>query len=1036
MRQPPMNLPGQLAIQLHAALKKDAAADRIALVWSQPPDEPEAEYETQGVRFRVVYCPSELALREQLVDYRPNGTRLVLLTPLDDTRLGQDVLARLWRHHPLRLSPWRTLQDLLGVREVDPRLTRQAWLAEALLGCFDQYRDRIGATAVLDAEQAWRALALALLGFDAPQNDIRSLMQWSLTPGVQARFAAAPEPVREHLGDWLALGALQYADLVLALFQAGHGDGLVAAGLVAQVLHHPALGESQEVFLARGRFAERFLGGRKIPLETLQAFAEEAGALVATLVATEMGVQAAAQVAAAEDTLAALDALELAAVSDLLPAGFELRLTGLAQAIQRALPSRQPEPVSGELKSRQAEPLRGVSQPPQAESPRGALTSRQADPLGGALTLPPVESLREALSAVQRHLRALAQPDRLERAAMAVRLAQWLLADRPLAGHDARETVQRFAAEGGFVDWARARIWAGDENEALDRAYRALTGRVVERREQASEVFGRQLAAVARGDAMGPAVLPVEALLEAVLTPLARHKPLLLVVMDGMSRAVFEELAEDLGRKQWIEYRESDVGGPRSLLSVLPTLTRFSRTSLLAGALVTGGAADEKRLFAQHAGLKGISSTRFPPLLFHKGDLSQAGGGGLAAPVRELVAGREHRVLAVVINAVDDWLDAGSQVAVHWTLNQMSLLRQLLEAAREAGRALVITSDHGHVVDHDMQYRPSEATAEWGEAGTRYRQQGATPATGEYEVAGTRYLEQGGTPTAGECEVTGVRVLTAGKRIVLPWSEKIRYGGNKLGYHGGGSLQEVAIPLGIFLGAADPEIPAGWRELARENPDWWQLGTEPRPVAGAEAKANVEAEAGLEGEKQRGPLAMAPVARRARPDPRSLGDLFETVPAEVTTSAFSPLSPALPREGGGSLKGCVTTAETTLSTTTGAAAGSATATGAKAAEAPPPDWVTDLLGSAIFAQQKARCGRVPIGDEQLAALLRALLRHGGQLAPTRLAQELNLPRARLGGFLAGVKRLLNLDGYPVLAEDRDSGRVSLNSELLKTQFQL
>ena len=1031
-----MILPGQLATQLHAALKKDAAADRIALVWSQPPDEPEAEYETQGLRFRVVYCPSELALREQLVGYRPNGTRLVLLTPLDDTCLGQDVLARLWRQHLLRLSPWRTLQDLLGVREVDPRLIRQAWLAEALLGCFDQYRDRIGATAVLDAEQAWRALTLALLGFDAPQNDIRSLLLWSLTPGVQARFAAAPAPVREHLGDWLALGAPQYADLVLALFQAGQGDGLVAAGLVAQVLHDPALVEGQEVFLARGRFAERFLGGRKIPLKTLQDFGAEAGALVATLMATEMSIQAAAQVAAAEHTLAALDALDLAAVSDLLPAGLELRLTGLALAIQRALPSRQAEPVSGALKS------------------------RQTDLLGGARPLPQDESLREALSAVQRHLQALARPDRLERAAMAVRLAQWLLAEGPLAGDDARQTVQRFAAEGGFVDWARGRIWAGDENEALDRAYRAVTGRVAERREQANEVFGRQLAAVARGDALGPAVLPVEALLDAVLTPLARHKPLLLIVMDGMSRAVFEELAEDLGRKQWIEYRQSDVTGPCSLLSVLPTLTRFSRTSLLAGALVAGGAADEKRLFAQHAGLKAISSTRFPPLMFHKGDLSQAGGGGLAAPVREMVAGREHRVLAVVINAVDDWLDAGSQVAVHWTLNQMSLLRQLLEAAREAGRALVITSDHGHVVDHDMQYRPSEAMAEWEEAGTRYRQQGANPAMGEYAVAGTRYIERGGTPASGECEVTGARVLTAGGRIVLPWSEKIRYGGNKLGYHGGGSLQEVVIPLGVFLGAADPEVPAGWRELAREYPDWWQLGAEPRPVAEAEAKANAEAEAGLQGEKRRGPLAMTPAARRARPDPRSLGDLFATAPAEVTTSAFSPLSPALPREGGGSVKGCVTTTGTTLRTTTvtagnkapatatdttrgsasetasGISAANPSATAAKAAEPPPSDWVTDLLGSAVYAQQKVRCGRVPIGDEQLAALLRTLVRHGGQLAPTRLAQELNLPRARLGGFLAGVKRLLNLDGYPVLAADRDSGTVSLNSELLKTQFQL
>jgi hypothetical protein len=366
----------------------------------------------------------------------------------------------------------------------------------------------------------------------------------------------------------------------------------------------------------------------------------------------------------------------------------------------------------------------------------------------------------------------------------------------------------------------------------------------------------------------------------------------------------------------------------------------------LAGALAAGGGADEKRLFSQHAGLKGISSTKFPPVVFHKADLSQAGGGGLAGPVREVVAGREHRAVAVVINAVDDWLDAGDQVAVHWGLEQMSLLRQLLEAAREAGRAVVMTSDHGHVVDHDMRYRASV------EPGERYREQGGA--------------------AEGECEVAGPRVLSAGGRVLLPWSEKVRYGGNKLGYHGGGSLQEVVIPLGVFLGAADPEVPAGWQEVPREYPDWWQLAPEPTGPAA----------------KQGTPRAIAPGARKTRQAPRSIGDLFEAAP------------------------------------------------GAAPAEASMPDWVGALLGSQLLAQQKARFGRVPVSDEQLTTLLRALARHGGQLASTRLAQELKLPRARLGGFLAGVKRLLNLDGYPVLAEDRDSGMVSLNVELLKTQFEL
>ncbi|MDX1654103.1 MAG: BREX-2 system phosphatase PglZ, partial [Candidatus Competibacteraceae bacterium] len=208
-----MTLPGKIASQLHGVLKKDPDADRIALVWPQPPDAPVAEYETEGVRFKVVYCPSELAIREQLVAHRPNGTRLVLLSPFDQNRLARDVLARLWKHHPVRASPWHTLRELLGVREIDPRLARHSWMAEALLGSYDRYRERIGATEVLDMDKAWQALAIALLDYRMPQNDLQSLLQWSLQPGVQERYEQLPPEARTHLGEWLQRDAGRYAPL-------------------------------------------------------------------------------------------------------------------------------------------------------------------------------------------------------------------------------------------------------------------------------------------------------------------------------------------------------------------------------------------------------------------------------------------------------------------------------------------------------------------------------------------------------------------------------------------------------------------------------------------------------------------------------------------------------------------------------------------------------------------------------------------------------------------------------------------------------
>lgn len=63
-----------------------------------------------------MYCISELAIREQLTQHKPDDNRLVILSAFDETHLAKDVLARLWDNEPKRISPWRTLQQLLRVK--------------------------------------------------------------------------------------------------------------------------------------------------------------------------------------------------------------------------------------------------------------------------------------------------------------------------------------------------------------------------------------------------------------------------------------------------------------------------------------------------------------------------------------------------------------------------------------------------------------------------------------------------------------------------------------------------------------------------------------------------------------------------------------------------------------------------------------------------------------------------------------------------------------------------------------------------------
>lgn len=85
---------------------------------------------------------------------------------------------------------------------------------------------------------------------------------------------------------------------------------------------------------------------------------------------------------------------------------------------------------------------------------------------------------------------------------------------------------------------------------------------------------------------------------------------------------------------------------------------------------------------------------------------------------------------------------------------------------------------------------------------------------------------------------------------------------------------------------------------------------------------------------------------------------------------------------------------------------------------------------------KTRSGRVRISESQLRALLEELQAAGGQQMSAAVAQRLGIPELRLNGLLAGVQKLLNVDGYPVLSIDRASKTVRLDLHSLKAQFEV
>lgn len=757
------SVPGQVITELKVILERDADADRIALLLHDAPALDPMIETIAGHEVKLVCCASELAVREALVRHEGAEKLVMLLCFKESPRLGKDVLARLWKNEVRRISPWRTLQQLTDVQSIDPRVTRNQgrWLPNALLECHEAFREHIRFGEVLDLETAWLALARGYLGYTESSLELPELLRWSLRPEAARRMADLPSEVREHLGDWFRATIPQAATIIEALFRHNEAQHLLGVGLACSVMYaegleHSGTGEPSAIHAGRGRFIERHLGGANIELRALKHFGEVAHATSQNILREEGAQLLGGAFSQAEQILASLGFGAAMAQSRLLPGGLRLRLTALAEALDRGLGRQRAET---------------------------SIAAAEA-------------ALREVLN------HGLAGPSQrkqqVERAEMAVRLLRWL---RLHATEQETKGLDAYISDGSFVDWARSRLWAGEDHELLSQAYQRLATAVTGRREAQQQAWIEQLTKVARGDQLPEHLLPVEQALDKVVTPiLATKKPTLLLVLDGMSLAVYRELQSDLVRHGWIEVVSSPDAPEPCLVATLPTATEYSRSSLLSGGLGQGLAAQEQQAFGTHSGLRQHSSTRFPPVLLHKQDLQQPGSGSLASKARGLIAGTEHRIVAAVINAIDDQLSSSAQVDLQWNLEAIPLLRQVLEAAREAGRAVVITSDHGHVLDHDSVFAPIEEETRNGE---RYR--------------------QGAKSTDKEVLLKGSRVLVPGNEVILPVTEQLRYTrGRNRGYHGGGSLQEVAIPLGVYVSVSDGASVAGRVEVPRRLPAWWQ----------------------------------------------------------------------------------------------------------------------------------------------------------------------------------------------------------------------
>ncbi|MEV6012293.1 BREX-2 system phosphatase PglZ [Streptomyces sp. NPDC051976] len=782
---------------------------RVVLLRSAPQwDGPREPAWGESRTARVAVAPSPLAVHELLLDHLagrvPGPDVLVVLTDREQTELDPAILARVHKQRIETVDSWDVVREAFAAQQVDPRLKDANWAAEALLDATPPGGWPPLPGGLLSRRDALTALALRRLRlgrYDTDRDvrrsgddrlDVHALLRWSLSGGGPERLVALRGPERAGLTAFL--GEQDQAGLagrvLLALVDAEHGADAVAFGLVCATLWLHAEPDA-ETYRARGR-AERWFGDRP----------PAAGEQLDTLVSV-FGQ-------AAEDHVAAL-----------LAAGTR---TGNGEVEE----AREARRITSTVLDRAASLARqfGAGAAVEASPVMAAGLESRFTAVGRALAAADSQAAADAVRTLDDHLLA-ADPDaraRIERARMGQRLAQWLATDPAAESPTVAAAIERQIAETGWADLALQHIEAGgDPDPELKAAYDTLAARVRERRHQIDRAFARSLAVWTEAGTSPGSMLTVETFLDQVVKPAVKDavgRRVLLLVLDGMSAAIASELGEEL-RQSWAEFDPLPGGAPhrRAIAAALPTLTAVSRTSLFAGTLMKGTQADEKRLFPSHRLWGGA-----PAAVFHKDDLRTETAGDAFGPAlsEALTDGKTH--VAVVLNTIDDRLAKEQKLGDGaWHIDEIGKLRDLLRVAAAQGMAVILTSDHGHVVDrHGV------------------RADAAEPASARHRLPG-------GTLADREVALSGPRVIwpQPGASIVALWDADSHYTALKAGYHGGASLAEFTIPVLAFL-PFGAEPPTGWRELGDQRPVWWSVDAQeaparPQPLSAAAAVKNTTA---------------------------------------------------------------------------------------------------------------------------------------------------------------------------------------------------
>jgi len=725
-------------------------------------------FEHAGKPVALVPCVSALAAREAILQ-RPADGWLVLVTDRSDDDLGAGLLAHLIGQRLRPPDVWQAVQQRFAATGIDAHLTGGPGhrdLATGLLEATPAEGWPPAPAGVLSRDHALGSVARRWLDVPDGPLDLLGVLDWSTRRTGTTRIAElrrlAGDPLTDTVLAWIAAGTGAAEPFVARLITTGTLADLAPLGLVLQPLLDVGTADAA---LVTARLEHRW--GSVQPAAPA-AVAAAAATVTADLLGDPSRREDAARV------LARADELARDAHGEPLMAGSPLMRSGLVQRLRRL-----------------ADLLR-------------------RDPLDH---LPAVET---AWAAVSEH-RLHAEDGSVPALGAAVRLLRWLAAEAAEPVPSGLAGLARRQAEGdAWVDAAVNDAATGVDDERIAAALEHVLSRVTAVRDEHDRQFARALAEATAagagsadgrlGDDVGTVWL-LEKLLPSVVFPLVRKAPTLLLVLDGMSTGVATEVIGNVNDRTDIAMTEALLPGQArraAALAVLPTITEVSRASLLCGELTTGQQAVEIPGYARLTTAHGLGASP----LFHKKILDTSRlGFAVSDEVRAAIADVDrHRLVTCVLNTIDDALDRSDPSGTTWTADAVKHLVPLLQRAHEAGRIVVITADHGHVVERRLGVQRSHPGA-----------------------ANARYRPDGGPVADDEVLVTGPRVLTEGHRVVLAVSERLRYGPLKAGYHGGAAPAEAVVPVVLLVPSGVDET--SWRLAPPQAPSWWESGS---PTAAVE----------------------------------------------------------------------------------------------------------------------------------------------------------------------------------------------------------